>query len=125
MTAKEVKFGDDARKRLVAGVNVLANAVKTTLGPKGRNVVLDKSFGAPTVTKDGVDNEGIKDWHEQASSGKINSAWKRFQQEWTTKLMNDDSFTDPIPSNKEAFVNLVTARADYKTRQQLHDEALI
>ena len=54
MTAKEVKFGDDARKRLVAGVNILANAVKTTLGPKGRNVVLDKSFGAPTVTKDGV-----------------------------------------------------------------------
>ena len=50
MTAKEVKFGDDARKRLVAGVNILANAVKTTLGPKGRNVVLDKSFGAPTVT---------------------------------------------------------------------------
>jgi len=54
MTAKEVKFGDDARKKLVAGVNILANAVKTTLGPKGRNVVLDKSFGAPTVTKDGV-----------------------------------------------------------------------
>ena len=54
MTAKEVKFGDDARKTLVSGVNVLANAVKTTLGPKGRNVVLDKSFGAPTVTKDGV-----------------------------------------------------------------------
>lgn len=54
MTAKEVKFGDDARKKLVSGVNVLANAVKTTLGPKGRNVVLDKSFGAPTVTKDGV-----------------------------------------------------------------------
>ena len=54
MTAKEVKFGDSARKKLVAGVNILANAVKTTLGPKGRNVVLDKSFGAPTVTKDGV-----------------------------------------------------------------------
>ena len=54
MTAKEVKFGDDARKKLVNGVNILANAVKTTLGPKGRNVVLDKSFGAPTVTKDGV-----------------------------------------------------------------------
>ena len=54
MTAKEVKFGDDARKKLVSGVNILANAVKTTLGPKGRNVVLDKSFGAPTVTKDGV-----------------------------------------------------------------------
>ena len=54
MAAKEVIFGDDARHRMVLGVNVLANAVKATLGPKGRNVVLDKSFGAPTVTKDGV-----------------------------------------------------------------------
>jgi chaperonin GroEL len=54
MTAKDVKFGDDARHRMVHGVNVLANAVKVTLGPKGRNVVLDKAFGAPTVTKDGV-----------------------------------------------------------------------
>jgi chaperonin GroEL len=54
MAAKEVRFADDARSRLAAGVNVLANAVKVTLGPKGRNVVLDKSFGAPTVTKDGV-----------------------------------------------------------------------
>lgn len=52
--AKEVKFGDSARQKLLAGVNVLADAVKVTLGPKGRNVVLDKSFGAPTVTKDGV-----------------------------------------------------------------------
>jgi len=74
-----------------------------------------------TVTKDGVDKEGIKDWHEQASVGKINNAWKRFQQEWTTKLMNDETFTDSIPSNKEAFVNLVTARADYKTRQEKED----
>ncbi len=54
MAAKEVKFGADARQKMVKGVNVLANAVKVTLGPKGRNVVLDKSFGAPTVTKDGV-----------------------------------------------------------------------
>ena len=54
MSAKEVKFSDDARTRMVKGVNVLANAVKVTLGPKGRNVVLDKAFGAPTVTKDGV-----------------------------------------------------------------------
>jgi len=54
MTAKEVKFSDEARQRMVAGVNILANAVKITLGPKGRNVVLDKAFGAPTVTKDGV-----------------------------------------------------------------------
>jgi len=54
MTAKQVKFSDDARNRMLAGVNILANAVKITLGPKGRNVVLEKSFGAPTVTKDGV-----------------------------------------------------------------------
>ncbi len=54
MSAKEVKFSDDARQRMLAGVNTLANAVKVTLGPKGRNVVIDKSFGAPTITKDGV-----------------------------------------------------------------------
>ena len=54
MSAKDVKFGDDARIEMLEGVNVLANAVKVTLGPKGRNVVLDKAFGSPTVTKDGV-----------------------------------------------------------------------
>jgi chaperonin GroEL len=54
MAAKQVLFGDDARHKLVRGINVLANAVKVTLGPKGRNVVLERSFGAPTVTKDGV-----------------------------------------------------------------------
>jgi chaperonin GroEL len=54
MSAKDVKFGDSARQRMLQGVNTLADAVKVTLGPKGRNVVLDKSFGAPTVTKDGV-----------------------------------------------------------------------
>jgi len=54
MAAKEVRFSDDARTRMAKGVNILANAVKQTLGPKGRNVVLEKSFGAPTVTKDGV-----------------------------------------------------------------------
>jgi chaperonin GroEL len=54
MAAKEIRFGEDARARMLRGVNVLANAVKATLGPKGRNVVLDKSFGAPTITKDGV-----------------------------------------------------------------------
>ncbi|MBU1191564.1 MAG: chaperonin GroEL [Gammaproteobacteria bacterium] len=54
MSAKEVKFSDDARSRMVKGVNILANAVKVTLGPKGRNVVLEKAFGAPTITKDGV-----------------------------------------------------------------------
>jgi chaperonin GroEL len=54
MSAKEVRFSDEARQGMLKGVNVLANAVKVTLGPKGRNVVLEKSFGAPTVTKDGV-----------------------------------------------------------------------
>src|SRR5579863_7563512 len=54
MAAKEVTFGDSARAKMVEGVNILANAVKVTLGPKGRNVVLERSFGGPTVTKDGV-----------------------------------------------------------------------
>ncbi len=54
MAAKEVLFADEARHRMLAGVNILADAVKQTLGPKGRNVVLERSFGAPTVTKDGV-----------------------------------------------------------------------
>ena len=54
MAAKDVIFGGEARARMVEGVNILANAVKVTLGPKGRNVVLERSFGAPTVTKDGV-----------------------------------------------------------------------
>ena len=54
MAAKEIRFGEDARAKMVRGVNILANAVKATLGPKGRNVVLEKSYGAPTITKDGV-----------------------------------------------------------------------
>jgi len=54
MSAKEVKFGVDARDKMLRGVEILNNAVKVTLGPKGRNVVLDKSFGAPRITKDGV-----------------------------------------------------------------------
>ena len=54
MAAKEVKFSVDARDKMLRGVDILANAVRVTLGPKGRNVVLDKSFGAPRITKDGV-----------------------------------------------------------------------
>ena len=54
MSAKDVKFGDSARSKMIAGVNTLADAVKVTLGPKGRNVVIDRSFGAPHITKDGV-----------------------------------------------------------------------
>src|ERR1700728_2022531 len=54
MTAKDVRFGGDARQRMLRGVDVLAEAVRITLGPKGRNVILDKSYGAPRITKDGV-----------------------------------------------------------------------
>jgi hypothetical protein len=64
----------------------------------------------------------INQWVQEAMTGKINNCWKRMQQEWTTKLMNDSSFTDPIPSNQADFVKLVTARSDYKTRKQ-RDEA--
>ena len=60
----------------------------------------------------------IKTWIEDAVAGKENNCWKRMQTEWTTKLMNDDSFTDSIPSNKEDFVALVTSRDDYKTRAE-------
>jgi len=64
----------------------------------------------------------IKTWIEEAVGGKMNNCWKRMQTEWTTKLMNDDSFTDSIPSNQADFVTLVTGRDDYKTRKE-RDEA--
>ena len=60
----------------------------------------------------------INQWVQDAVTGKKNNTWKRMQQEWTVKLMNDNSFTDAIPSNKTDFVNLVTARSDYKTRAE-------
>jgi len=80
-----------------------------------------------TLTVDVTDTEqaillndllSIDDWLQGAMLGKKNNAWKRMQQEWTTKLMNDDSFTDPIPSNQADFVALVTARSDYQTRTE-------
>ena len=64
----------------------------------------------------------IDAWVQAAMTGKINNCWKRMQQEWTTKLMNDESFTDSIPSNKADFVKLVTSRSDYKDRKA-RDEA--
>ena len=64
----------------------------------------------------------IKDWITNAVAGKQNNCWKRMQTEWTTKLMNDDSFTDSIPSNQADFVTLVTGRDDYKNRKE-RDEA--
>jgi pyruvate carboxylase len=72
-----------------------------------------------------TDNAGIDEWIQDAVDGKINNSWKRFQQEWTTKLMNDDSFTDSIPSNQADFVALVTARDDYQNRKQRDDASSI
>jgi len=80
-----------------------------------------------TLTVDVTDTEqaillndllSINDWLQAAMAGKKNNCWKRMQQEWTTRLMNDDSFTDSIPSNQAAFVALVTGRSDYKTRTE-------
>ena len=76
-----------------------------------------------TVTINDTDQKSMKNdlldlnqWVQDAVTGKKNNCWKRFQQEWTTKLMEDSSFNEPIPSNKTDFVNLVTARPDYKDR---------
>tara|TARA_R110002167_G_scaffold44484_2_gene133787 strand:+ start:130 stop:405 length:276 start_codon:yes stop_codon:yes gene_type:complete len=85
-----------------------------------------------TLTADVTDTEqaillndllSIDDWLQGAMDGKKNNCWKRMQQEWTTKLMNDESFTDSIPSNQADFVALVTAREDYKTRNERDAES--
>ena len=68
-----------------------------------------------------TDNSGLDSWIQNAVDGKINNCWKRMQREWTDKLMNDDSFTDSIPSNQADFVALVTARSDYKNRKARDD----
>jgi len=67
-----------------------------------------------TVLKNDIAN--IDTWVQDAVSGKINNCWKRMQKEWTEKLMDDDSFTDSIPSNKNDFIDLVTSREDYEDR---------
>ena len=76
-----------------------------------------------TIEVDDTDQKVLKNdlldidaWVQSAMTGKINNCWKRMQTEWTTKLMNDESFTDSIPSNKADFVTLVTSRSDYKNR---------
>ena len=68
-----------------------------------------------------ADNAGLDTWIQNAVDGKINNCWKRMQSEWTIKLMNDDSFTDAIPSNQADFVALVMARSDYKNRKARDD----
>ena len=83
-----------------------------------------------TVTVNDTDQKVLKNdildieaWVQEAVSGKINSCWKRMQNNWTTKLMNDSSFTGSIPSNKADFVALVTSRADYKDRAARDSES--
>ena len=78
-----------------------------------------------TITVDDTDEKvllndllDIQEWVQGAVDGKINNCWKRMQQSWTQQLMNDDSFTDSIPSNKADFVTLVTSRDDYQTRSE-------
>ncbi len=85
-----------------------------------------------TIEVDDTDQKVLKNdlldidaWVQAAMTGKINNCWKRMQQEWTTKLMNDESFTDSIPSNKADFVTLVTARSDYKDRKARDDASKI
>ena len=69
-----------------------------------------------------TNNAGLDNWIQKAVDGKINHCWKRMRNEWTQKLIDDDSFTDPIPSNQTDFINLVTARSDYKNRKTREDE---
>ena len=72
-----------------------------------------------------TDNAGLDKWIQEAVDGKVHNCWKRMQQQWTTQLMNDDSFTDPIPSNQADFVALVTARSDYKNRKARDDASAL
>ena len=82
-----------------------------------------------TITIDDTDEKILKDnlvdidsWFQGAATGKINNCWKRMQNSWTTKLINDDSFTDSIPSSKADFVTLITARSDYKDAATIASE---
>ena len=98
----------------------MANHTKTiTLTDEEQKILSDSLYN------DTSNNKGIDDWIEKAIEGKVHNCWKRMQTEWTTKLMNDDSFTDAIPSNQADFVALVTARSDYKTRKQRDDAAAL
>ena len=83
-----------------------------------------------TIEVDDTDQTVLKNdlldidaWVQDAMTGKINNCWKRMQREWTDKLMNDESFTDSIPSNKADFVTLITSRSDYKDRKARDEES--
>ena len=89
----------------------MANHTKTVTITDTQQTILSND-----LFNDTSNNNGIDEWIDSAITGKINACWKRFQREWTIKLMEDDSFTDAIPSNQKDFVDLVTARSDYKNR---------
>ena len=95
----------------------MANHTKTVVMTDLQQQILSNDLYNDT------DNAGLDDWIQKAVDGKISNCWKRFQSEWTTKLMNDDSFTDAIPSNQADFVALVIARDDYKNRKARDDAA--
>ena len=95
----------------------MANHTKTvTLTETQQKILSDELYND-------TDNAGIDTWIQGAMDGKVNNCWKRFRNEWTQRLMDDSSFTDHIPSDQTAFVNLVLARADYKNRKVRDDEA--
>ena len=97
----------------------MANHTKTiTLSDEDQKLLADSIY---TDT----DNSGVDSWIQDAVDGKINNCWKRFQNEWTKKLMDDSSFTDPIPSVKADFIALVTARSDYKNRKARDDASKV
>ena len=89
----------------------MANHTKTVTITDTQQKILSND-----LFNDTSNNNGIDEWIDSAITGKINACWKRFQREWTIKLMEDESFTDAIPSNQKDFVDLVTARSDYKNR---------
>ena len=94
----------------------MANHTKTiTLSDEEQKILSDSLYN------DTSNNNGLDAWIQAAVDGKVNNCWKRFRQEWTQKLMDDSSFTDPIPSVKADFIALVTARSDYKNRKQRDD----
>ena len=93
----------------------MANHTKTiTLTDEDQKLLSDSLYND-------TDNAGIDTWIQAAVDGKVNNCWKRFRQKWTQILMDDSSFTDPIPSVKSDFIALITARSDYKNRKQRDD----
>ena len=93
----------------------MANHTKTVTLTETQQKILSNDLYNDT------DNAGLDKWIQDAVDVKINNCWKRFRNDWTQRLMDDESFTDSIPSNQTTFVNLVTARSDYKNRKQRDD----